>query len=79
MSRTKIELNSAGIRAFLRGGDVADYLGTVAGNVAAKCGDGYGTDTYTTPGRVVSSVYTDGADAARDNIENNTLLKAVSG
>ena len=79
MSKTKIDLNSAGIREFLRGGEVAGYLGTVAGNVAAKCGNGYGTDVYTTPGRVVSSVFTDGAEAARDNMENNTLLKAVSG
>ena len=79
MSKTKVELNSAGIRELLRGGAVSDYLGTVAGNVAAKCGNGYGTDVYTTPGRVVSSVFTDDTGAMRDNIENNTLLKAVSG
>lgn len=79
MSKIKIELNSAGIREFLRGGEVSACLETVASGVAAKCGDGYETDVYMTPGRAVSSVYTDGADAARDNIENNTLLKAVSG
>lgn len=79
MAKTKIVLNHQGITALLKGAEVSDYVSTVAQQVVSRCGDGYGTDSYMTPSRVVSSVFTDGADAARDNIENNTLLKAVSG
>lgn len=78
MPKTKIVLDHKGIDSLLKSTEVSGYVSEIAQQVASKCGAGYETDTYTTPSRVVSSVYTDDAAAARDNIENNTLLKAVS-
>ena len=47
--------------------------------VAARAGDGYATDVYQAGTRVIASVYTETEEAMKDNLENNTLLKAVSG
>lgn len=79
MSKIKVELNSTGIRDLLKSGEMAAAVSAVAGYVQSRCGNDYATDSYQTPSRVVSSVFTDSAEAAKDNIENNTLLKAVSG
>ena len=47
--------------------------------MAARAGDGYATDVYQAGSRVIASVYTETEEAMKDNLENNTLLKAVSG
>ena len=51
----------------------------VADQVAAKAGDGYATDVYQAGTRVIASVYTETEEAMKDNLDNNTLLKAVGG
>lgn len=73
--KVKIELNSQGIREFLKSESVRGMLGEKAQEIAKRCGDGYGSDTYDTPGRVVASVFTDSDEAKRDNSDNNTILK----
>lgn len=79
MAQVKIELLHGGIDKLLKSAEISSFLGNIANNTAAKCGAGYEADEYMTPSRVVCSVYTSDEEAKRDNIENNTLLKAVSG
>lgn len=74
----RIELNSEGIRQLLRSAEISGIVQEVASDSQKRCGDGYDTDTHVTPSRVVASVFTATRDAKQDNIENNTLLKAVS-
>ena len=79
MSKVKIELNDAGFVELLKSQEIANTVKKVAEQVAARAGDGYATDVYQAGTRVIASVYTETTEAMRDNKENNTLLKAVSG
>lgn len=78
MSKTKVVLSYSGIGEILRSEGMAACVNGEAGRIAAALGDGYATDTYHAGTRVIASVYTLTKDAAKDNSENNSLLKAVS-
>ena len=77
MSKVKIELNDAGFIELLKSQEITDAVKEVADQVAARAGDGYATDVYQAGTRVIASVYTETEEAMKDNLENNTLLKAV--
>lgn len=77
MSKVKIKLNDAGFVELLKSQEIADAVKEVAEQVAARAGDGYATDVYQAETRVIASVYTETKEAMKDNLENNTLLKAV--
>lgn len=77
MSKTRIELNSKGIRELLRSDEIAAAVGEQAALVAGRCGEGYAHDVKMMPSRVIASAYTDTVEAAKDNSDNNTLLKGL--
>ena len=77
MSKVKIKLNDAGFVELLKSQEIANAVKEVADQVAARAGDEYATDVYLAGTRVIASVYTDTKKAMKDNLENNTLLKAV--
>ena len=79
MSKIEIKLNYAGVGELLKSQEIADTVKEVAEQVAARSGDGYTTDVYQAGTRVIASVFTETEEAMKDNLENNTLLKAVSG
>ena len=79
MSKIRVELNYAGVGELLKSQEIADTVKEVAEQVADRAGDGYATDVYQAGTRVIASVYTETEEAMKDNLENNTLLKAVSG
>lgn len=79
MSKVRIELNYAGVGELLHSKEIAGAVKEVADQVAARAGEGYATDTYQAGTRVIASVYTETVEAMKNNLENNTLLKAVSG
>ena len=79
MSKVKIELNYAGVGELLHSKEIEDEVKRLANQTAARAGDGYETDVYQAGTRVIASVYTETTEAMKDNQENNTLLKAVSG
>lgn len=78
MSKVRVELNSAGIREMLRSEEMQALLGEKAAEIAGRCGSGYESDTHMTPGRAVASVFTDSAEAVKDNLDNNTILRNLS-
>lgn len=80
MSRTKFELNRAGVGELLKSGEMLSVCESYANAIQARCGDGYEVTTHA-PGktRVNASVMATTYKARRDNLENNTLLKAVRG
>lgn len=79
MAKVKIELNRDGVRQLLRSQEMQDICKQEAQTIANSCGDGYGVDSYTGKNRCNAMVWADTREAKRDNLENNTLIKAVGG
>lgn len=79
MGKYRVELNEEGVRELLRSSEMMGVCSQLARNIAGRAGSGYAISTYTGQSRVNASVYCATAEARRDNLKNNTLLKAVSG
>lgn len=77
--RYRIELNGEGVRELLRSSEMMSVCKEHARQIAARAGSGYAVSTYTGKTRVNASVYAATEEANRDNLKNNTLLKAVGG
>lgn len=73
----RVELNSAGVLELLKSAEMAAICQSYAGSVAQRAGTGYEVSTYTGRTRVNASVRCATDDAWRDNLKNNTLIKAV--
>lgn len=74
-----VKLNSAGVRALLQSQEVAAVCENVAADVMAKLPDtgGYEVSTYTGETRVNVRIAAVSQEARKDNLKNNTLLKAL--
>ena len=77
MAKVVLELNQSGVRELLKSPEMAALLQEQADAIAGRCGDGYGTDTMLMETRVIASVFTDTKEAYRDNLDNNTILRAL--
>lgn len=77
----KVELDYKAVReVILKGDNVLAECLKHARRIAANCGSGYATDTYTNgKTRNNASVWPITPEARNDNYENNTLLKAAGG
>lgn len=77
--RVTVKLNRAGVRALLQSDAVAGICESVASDVLARLPDagGYEVSTYRGKTRVNVSIGAVTPEARKDNLENNTLLKAV--
>ena len=73
-----VKLNSKGVQAMLHDAGNKTCL-ELARKAAEKCGDGYIADTRTYPERTAAIVLASTSKAISDNLENNTILKAVMG
>lgn len=77
MAKGELKLRSDGIREMLKSDELKNYCKNQAEIVASKAGTGYGVSTYTGKTRVNASVRAVTNEAYKDNLENNTLMKAV--
>lgn len=77
MSKVKVKLNRSGVGQLLKGAEVQELLGSIASDIRAKAGDGYEQDSYVGKRRANAMVYADSIRAKRDNLKNNTLVKAM--
>lgn len=75
----QIKVNYAGVGELLKSDEMAALMQEYAQQTQQKAGDGYATDVFYGNSRVMASVYTETQEAAKDNLENNTLLKALGG
>ena len=73
----KIVLNSAGVREMLQSAEIQAVLRERANEIAARAGDGYTTDVFAGKTRANASVFANTPEAIRDNLNNDTLLKAL--
>lgn len=77
MAKVVVKLNKQGIGEVLKSQWAADCCTEVANQVAQRAGDGYEVRQHVSDQRVIVNVYADTNEARQDNLENNTLLKAL--
>lgn len=77
--KVEIELNSAGIQELLKSAEIEAVCKEYADKVANRAGDGYEVNTQVGKTRVNAMVFADSFAARKDNLKNNTLLKALGG
>ena len=75
MAKMKFELNRRGVRDLLTSGEMRGAIESEAAAMQARAGQGYSIRYGRN--RVVAFVETGTDDAVLDNLENNTLRKAV--
>ena len=77
MSRVKVELNNAGVIQLFKSSEVQGWLGDLGAQVARTAGTDYDYDVHTVGGTALVTVFPASKEAAHDNFENNSLLKAA--
>ena len=75
MAKMKFELNRSGVADLMKSAEMQSVLIGYAGDVKDRAGEGY--DVHVGPNRANVSVRTETDAAIQDNLDNNTLLKAV--
>ena len=61
----------------LKSGEAAAVCMGYANEIALACGSGYKAESRSYPERTGAAVYAETKEAKRDNLKNNTLLRAL--
>lgn len=77
MAKSKFKLNSKGVGQLLKSAEMQNVLSEHATAIRNRCGDGYEQEHFVAGSRAVATVKATSFKAKRDNMKNNTLLKAV--
>lgn len=77
MAKVKFKLNSKGVGQLLKSAEMQNVLSKHATAIRNRCGDGYEQEQFVAGSRAVTTVKANSFKAKRDNMKNNTLLKAV--
>lgn len=73
----KFKLNRKGVKEMLKSDEMQAVLKEYATNIKDRCGDGYEQDIHVGKNRANAMVSATTYQAKRDNLKNNTILKAV--
>ena len=76
-SKVRIELDHAGVRSLLRSPEALQLMETLAQQAAGRLGEGYEVSSMTGSGRVNASIAATSAEARQENLETNSILKAL--
>ena len=79
MAKMHVELNEEGVRELLQSSEIAAECMSHGQRMAGKAGNGYSADAKVGRNRVIIRVKAETQAAIKDNLRNNTLLKAVRG
>ncbi|MBM6615630.1 hypothetical protein JTF06_12110 [Desemzia sp. RIT804] len=77
MSKMQFKLNSSGVSSLLKSAEMQNVLSKQASAIKNRCGEGYEQDIFVGKNRANAMVWADSYQARKENMENNTLLKAV--
>ena len=77
MAKVEIKLNTSGVRELLKSDDMKAECEKRANEAVGRLGAGYVVTTHTGRTRVNASIFAESYEAKRDNMENNTILKAL--
>lgn len=75
----RFELNRAGVRELLQSGEMSAIVTSLGNSVLSRLGTGYEISTYVGANRVNCRVAAVTNEARKENLESNTLLKALGG
>ncbi len=78
MGKIKIKLNGAGIRKMLKSKEIEKICSDYGTAIRNRAGEGYETGIRKYPERTGCVVIAVTHKAKKDNMENNTLIKAVN-
>lgn len=73
----RFELNRAGVRQLLRSNEAMDVCKGYADRALQRLGEGYDVSTHTGKNRVNASINAVYYQAKKENLENNSILKAL--
>ena len=77
MANVKVKMLDAGLRALLKSSEIRQCIEEHANRIAREAGNGYEANQFVGAKRAGAEVRAATREAYRDNLENNTLLKAV--
>lgn len=77
MSKVKFILNRKGVSQLLKGEEIQGVLESYGSDIKKRAGEGYDMNSRVGKIRANTMVYADSMRAKRDNLKNNTLLKAM--
>lgn len=75
----KFELNKSGVRELMTSPEMQSFLKGKATAILGRLGEGYEQDLYIGRNRANAMVSANTYKAKRDNLKNNSILKAVRG
>lgn len=76
-SKFTFKLNSEGVKQLLKSDEMQNALRGYAEKVQNRAGEGYTVSTYVGKNRANVSIHAETKKSKRDNLKNNTLLKAL--
>lgn len=79
MSKVKFKLNKKGVGQLLKSKEMQNIVSGYAYKAQAKAGAGYEVNSFVGFDRAHATIYAETAEAKRDNLESNTLLKSLGG
>lgn len=79
MSKVKFKLNRQGVRDLMKSHEMAEICTGYAHDALGRLGAGYSVSTDLGKNRFIAEVYAETYQAKRDNLNNNSILKAVHG
>lgn len=77
MADTEFKLNLPGLNELMKSSAMQSKLTEAGKAVANAAGGDYGTRTHVASFVAICNVFPDSQEAARDNAQNNALLKAL--
>ena len=77
MAKVEFKLDINGLRELMKGPEMQAVLQEAGEAVASGAGDDYGSRVHVADYTAIANVYPDSKEAAKDNYENNTLVKAL--
>lgn len=79
MAKVKVVLNKDGVRELLQSDEMMNVCEEYANQALSRLGDGYTVSSVKGKQRAIASVYAESFKAKKENLENNTILKALRG
>ena len=76
-NKVKFELNLPGLNELMKSSEMQSALLDAGKAVARSAGSDYEAEVHTASYIAISNVYPNSREAAKQNFEDNTLLKAV--
>lgn len=74
----KLELNTEGVKALLRGPEMQECVEHFASQVAQNAGEGYSYDSALMPTRWIASAYADSERALEATMLDDELLRGLN-